>query len=222
MVVIENYINRLINELKKKFGYRLLYVGLQGSYLREEADERSDIDVMVLLDKLTTDDLELYKTIIAENENSEKSCGFICGKSELNNWNPSEMCQLINTTKDYYGKLSEYIPAYTTEDNRNFIKLSLNNLYHEICHRYIHASKEKNKEKLPVSYKSVFFILQNIHYQETGNFLQTQKELLLQLSEDDKKVLSMALNIRNKNTDDFDESFQMLFDWCKNTIIKGT
>ena len=32
--------------LREAFRKRLLYVGLQGSYLRGEADENSDIDVM--------------------------------------------------------------------------------------------------------------------------------------------------------------------------------
>ena len=218
MVLIEPYIESLIKLLKQNFVSRLLYVGLQGSYLRGEANENSDIDIMVVLDGFSVEDLILYRNTINEVGNNAKSCGFICGKSELANWNPLEICQLVHTTKDYYGQLSKLIPLYTAEDNRNFIKLSLNNLFHEICHRYIHASREKNAEKLPSTYKNIFFILQNLYFQKTGNFIQTKKELLSQLSEEDSRIFSKALELGTQSDYGFDEAFQVIFEWCKNTI----
>ena len=47
IVDINDYTNRLTDALKSKFGDRLLYVGLQGSYLRGEATPESDIDIIV-------------------------------------------------------------------------------------------------------------------------------------------------------------------------------
>ena len=47
MVVIESYLSRLIDRLQNQFGTRLLYVGLQGGYLRGEATDTSDIDFVV-------------------------------------------------------------------------------------------------------------------------------------------------------------------------------
>ena len=161
MVKIENYITNLIDLLQARYNGRLLYVGLQGSYLRGEATENSDIDIMVVIDKLTVADLDYYRTIIQSLEYSEKSCGFICGKEDLTNWNPLEICHLLHSTKDYFGALQELVPSFTESDIRNFVKLSLNNLYHEICHRYIHSSHLKNISHLPITYKGVFFILQN-------------------------------------------------------------
>ena len=48
LVDIADYTKRLTEELKMKFGKRLLYVGLQGSYLRGEATPESDIDIMLV------------------------------------------------------------------------------------------------------------------------------------------------------------------------------
>lgn len=48
-------------------------------------------------------------------------------------------------------------PQYTIEDEGNYAKLSLNNLFHEICHRYVHADREYNISKLPITCKSVLF-----------------------------------------------------------------
>ncbi len=60
------------------------------------------------------------------------------------------------------------------EDERNYVKLSLNNLYHEICHRYVHADREHNVLKLPLTCKSVFFIMQHVYYLSSGNFIPTK------------------------------------------------
>ena len=164
MFAHNDYIARLTNLLLRQFGERLCYVGLQGSYLRGEATEQSDLDVMVVLNELCAADLASYRRIVDSMENSGQACGFICGKDELAHWNACEICQLLHTTKDYYGCQRDLTPTYTMQDEITYIKISLNNLYHELCHRYIHATSEENTKRLPFSYKSAFFILQNIHF----------------------------------------------------------
>ena len=74
----ESYIERLIVLLRDCFEARLTYVGLQGSYLRGEATDTSDIDIMVVIDRLSVSDLEAYRTAIEALEYVDKSCGFIC------------------------------------------------------------------------------------------------------------------------------------------------
>ena len=64
MVGLEKYLSVLLTLSKDKFGKRLLYIGLQGSYLRNEADENSDIDVMVVIDDMTVYDLTITKIFL--------------------------------------------------------------------------------------------------------------------------------------------------------------
>ena len=87
----DSYISSLIVLLKEAFQDRLLYVGLQGSYLRGEARETSDIDLMVVIDGLTPSDLDAYRGIIGSLPHPELSCGFLCGKADLACWNPLEI-----------------------------------------------------------------------------------------------------------------------------------
>ncbi|MBO5981140.1 MAG: nucleotidyltransferase domain-containing protein [Clostridia bacterium] len=218
MFKAEEYINSLTELLKTVYKERLIYIGLQGSYLRGEATENSDIDIMVVVDDITTFDLEEYRRVILTLPDYDKSCGFICGKEELLNWNPLEICHLVHTTKDYYGTLSELVPEYSEYDVRAFVKLSLGNLYHELCHRYIHTSEENNLSCLPFTYKSVFFILQNIHYLESGNFIATKQELLEVLRGTDKMVLDTALSLSDGSEFDFETAFSLLFAWCKEKL----
>ena len=217
MIDIEKYITRLVDFLQCEFGSRLLYVGLQGSYLRGEATDSSDIDIMVVIDGLSVSDLDSYRSIILSLEEPDKSCGFICSKTDIQNWNPLEIWHLLNSTKDYYGALSRLVPVYTKYDICNFVKLSLNNLYHALCHTYIHAGRDTSIVKLPDMYKSVFFILQNTYYLNHGEYIPTKAELLSLLSGKDHAVLARSMEL-DSDSRDFSESFELLFTWCQETL----
>ena len=220
MFRIEEYIEELIDTLKNTFGERLVYIGLQGSYLRNEQTENSDIDIMAVIDNISVEDLETYQKALVSVGNFDKSCGFICSKADLEHWNPLEICHLLNTTKDYYGELKNLVPAYTIEDERNYVKLSLNNLYHEICHRYIHADIEHNISKLPITCKSVFFIMQHLYYFSSGNFIPTKRELLECVQDEDKNVLELSVSLQKCSDYDFDRAFSILFNWCQNALSR--
>ena len=220
MFRIDEYINELIISLKNVLGERLMYIGLQGSYLRNEETENSDIDIMAVIDNLSVEDLKTYQKALVSAGNFDKSCGFILSIDDLEHWNPMEICHLLNTTKDYYGELKNLVPAYTIEDERNYVKLSLNNFYHEICHRYIHADREYNVLKLPITCKSVFFIMQHLYYLSSGNFIPTKRELLECVQDEDKTVLEFSISLQNNIDCDFDKAFSILFNWCQNALSR--
>lgn len=214
-VELNGYLEKLLSECRSVFSERLLYVGLQGSYLRHEANENSDIDVMLVFDGLSVRDMDLYRDILGRIGHSDKACGFICGKEELARWNPPEICHLRHTTKDLLGTLTDYLPDASREDEINFVKLSLGNLYHEFCHRYIHADRETNVDRFRDSCKGLFFLIQNLHYLESGEFVPTKKDLKELTAEEDRRVLSMADLPDNF---DFDTAFSLLFTWFQNAF----
>ena len=220
MINPNHYISALIELMKAACNERLLYVGLQGSYLRGEATENSDIDIMVVIDAMTIADLDTYRKAVTSLPDSDKSCGFICGRDELLHWNPLEICHLLHSTKDYYGTLAELVPTYARHDVVDFVKLSLGNLYHEICHRYIHADPEMNVAALPGTFKQVFFILQNLHYLEAGSFIHTKKELLAVLFGKDRQVLETAISLGSGAAFDFDQAFALLYSWCQEALVR--
>lgn len=110
MFKINDYTDALTAALEKEFSDRLLYLGLQGSYLREEATDSSDIDIMAIIDGLTADDLARYREVLISVRDYERSCGFICSAEDLTHWNPMEICHLLHTTGDLYGRLAHYVP----------------------------------------------------------------------------------------------------------------
>ena len=218
MIDVEDYLQKLIGECKNTFRERLLYVGLQGSYMREEATEKSDIDVMMLLEDFSAADMDAYRKILEKIGEFEKSCGFICGRNEMLLWNPLEVCQLRHTTKDVFGELKDFLPPATRQDEINYVKLSLGNLYHELCHRYIHADREKNIAAFRRTCKSAFFLIQNLHFLESGSFAVTKRELKEQVSEEDRAILEMA---EYPDGYDFDAAFRRIFRWCQRAFVRA-
>ena len=188
----EKYLADLILNCRSAFGERLLYMGLQGSWLRGETHENSDIDIMVILDGFSVRDMDTYREILKEIGFYEKSCGFICGKDEMKRWNPLEVCQLRHTTKDLVGVLMDFLPPATREDEINYVNLSLGNLYHELCHRYIHENRDKNTAKFCGTCKSVFYLIRDLHFLESGHFILSRKDLKEAVTEEDRIVLEMA------------------------------
>ena len=217
MFELSKYLDDLILNCRSAFGGRLLYMGLQGSWLRGEAREDSDIDVMVILDRLSVQDMDTYRGILKEIGFYEKSCGFICGKDDMKRWNPLEVCQLRHTTKDLIGVLTDYLPPATREDEINYVKLSLGNLYHELCHRYIHADRDKNITRFRGTCKSLFYLIQNLHFLENGCFILSKKALKKAVIREDRVILELA-DIPDGY--DFDQAFSSLFAWCQRTFAR--
>jgi predicted nucleotidyltransferase len=217
MFDLDKYLADMIMNCRSAFGERLLYVGLQGSWLRGEAHENSDIDVMVILDRFSVRDMDTYRGILKKIGSYEKSCGFICGKDEMKRWNPLEVCQLRHTTKDLVGVLSDYLPPATREDEINYVNLSLGNLYHELCHRYIHEDREKNAAKLRSTCKGVFFLIQNMHFLESSHFILTKTGLKEAVSSEDRRVLELE---ELPDVYDFDQAFSSLFAWCQSAFAR--
>ena len=217
MFDLSKYVDDLILNCRLAFGERLLYIGLQGSYLRGEAHQNSDIDVMVILDRFSVQDMAAYRGILKKIGFYEKSCGFICGKEEMKRWNPLEVCQLHHTTKDLLGVLTDYLPSATREDEINYVKLSLGNLYHELCHRYIHADRDKNIARFRGTCKCLFYLIQNLHFLESGCFILSKKALKEAVSKEDRMILELA---ELPDDYDFDQAFSSLFHWCQRAFIR--
>ena len=130
---------------------------------------------------------------------------------------PPEVCQLRHTTKDLLGVLTDYLPSATREDEISYVKLSLGNLYHELCHRYIHENRDKNTAKFHRACKSAFYLIQNLHFLESGHFILNRKDLKKAVAKEDRIVLEMA---ELPDVYDFDQAFFSIFTWCQSAFAR--
>ena len=212
--------NDLALRLRDAFGARLVYLGLQGSYARGEADEQSDLDVMCVLEGLSTADMDAYRRIIQEQPWAEKACGFICGREELAAWNPLEIACLLRSTQDWVGSLKALVPESTREDLRRYVQLSAGNLYHELCHRRIYRGAARSVEALPGCGKMALYILQALALLETGSFPRTMAELTTLPSALDAQVAARVLELRRGDAP-HEQDFSLLLDWCRQALERA-
>ncbi|MBR5858063.1 MAG: nucleotidyltransferase domain-containing protein, partial [Phascolarctobacterium sp.] len=105
MIEISSWMDKFVGALEASFGNRVWFVGLQGSYGRGEATETSDIDVVVILDEFTVQDVQTYNAMLDTLPNRELICGFVSGKQELLNWEPSDLFQFYHDTTPIKGSL---------------------------------------------------------------------------------------------------------------------
>ena len=91
MIDITTWMKNFLQTLNETFSNRVWFVGLQGSYGRGEATETSDIDIVVILDELSAMDIQTYNDMLDTLSHRELICGFLSGKKEIMNWEPSDL-----------------------------------------------------------------------------------------------------------------------------------
>ena len=215
MIEISSWMDKFVGALEASFGNRVWFVGLQGSYGRGEATETSDIDVVVIFDELTAIDIQTYNAILDTLPNRELICGFLSGKQELLNWEPSDLFQFYHDTTPIKGSLDELLSVIDKTAIARAIKSGACNIYHGCVHNMLH---EKSDEILKGLYKSASFVVQAICFQETGCYIKSQKDLLVKVSGDEKSIVENFLSLKNGGKVDFEEMSNTLFAWSKKWI----
>ena len=217
MINIENWMGAFIVRLNETFENRVWFVGLQGSYGRGEATKSSDIDVVVILDKLAVEDIKLYGAMLDTLPNRELICGFLSGKDEIFRWEPSDLFQFCYDTTPIKGSLDEILALVDETAVDRAIKIGTCNIYHGCVHNMLH---KKSEDILRGLYKSASFVVQAIAFKRTGKYIKHQKDLLPIVSPDEQAIIETFVNYKNGMTADFEKASQVLFSWSKEWITK--
>lgn len=194
MIEIELWMERFTELLKETFGERIYFVGLQGSYGRGEATETSDIDVVVILDKLTAEDIKTYRDMIDTLPYRELICGFLSGKDELINWEPSDLFQFYYDTTPIIGTLDELLTKIDSAAVDRAIKIGACNVYHGCVHNMLY---EKSDDLVRGLYKSTSFVIQAKIFKDTGKYIKHQKELFEAVNNEEKEILNDFIALKN-------------------------
>lgn len=212
---ISAWLNDFLHTLTLNFGERVWFVGLQGSYARGEATETSDIDVVVILDDVSVQDIQTYSSMLETLPHRELICGFFSGKKELLNWEPSDLFQFYYDTKPIKGSLDELLLLIDDEAVNRSIKIGACNIYHGCVHNMLH---EKSDAILKGLYKSASFVVQAICFKQTGKYVHHQKDLLQVIAHDDRVIVDTFLALKNGSEVEFQEMSETLFTWANKWI----
>ena len=217
MIDITAWMKNFLKSLNETFANRVWFVGLQGSYGRGEATETSDIDVVVILDELSAMDIQTYNDMLDTLSHRDLICGFLSGKSEVLNWEPSDLFQFCHDTTPIQGSLDEVMAVIDESVVNRAIKIGSCNIFHGCVHNMLY---EKSEDILRGLYKSASFVVQAIVFKQTGNYIIHQKDLLQVVSFDERVIVETFLNLKNGGTVEFNLMSETLFAWSKKWIAE--
>ena len=138
MIDIKTWMDNFLEKLDVAFGSRVWFIGLQGSYGRGEATETSDIDVVVVLDELSVEDIQTYNNLLDTLPNRDLICGFLSGKTELFHWEPSDLFQFYFDTTPIKGSLDELKNMIDETAVNRAIKIGACNIFHGCVHNMLY------------------------------------------------------------------------------------
>ena len=219
MLDITAWMKNFLKLLDETFANRVGFVGLQGSYGRGEATETSDIDVVIILDELSAADIRTYHDMLNTLSHRDLICGFLAGKNEILNWEPSDLFQFCNDTTPIKGSLDEVLAVVDESAVNRAIKIGACNIFHGCVHNMLH---EKSEDILLGLYKTASFVVQAIAFKQTGNYISHQKDLLKVVSSDERAIVETFLNLKNGGTVDFNSMSETLFTWSKKWISENS
>ena len=217
MIDINVWMNDFLQKLNEVFANRVWFVGLQGSYGRGEVTETSDIDVVVILDELNVSDIQVYQEMLDTLSHRELICGFVSGKDEILNWEPSDLFQFYHDTTAIKGSLDDLLPLINNAAIDRAIKMGTGNIYHGCVHNMLH---EKSEELLKGLYKAASFVVQAIVFKQTGSYIKHQSQLLQVASTEERMITETFLKYKNGEVVDFNKASRMLFIWSKKWISR--
>ena len=215
MIDISAWTQDFLRGLEKNFGDRVWFVGLQGSYGRGEATETSDIDMVVILDELSGEDICAYNAMLDTLAHRELICGFLAGRDEILNWDPSDLFQFYHDTTPIQGSLDAVLHRIDDDAVVRAIKMGACNIFHGCVHNMLY---EKNEDILRGLYKSASFVIQAIAFRETGRYIRHQKDLRGVISNDEQEIVDNFLILKSGGQADFQRMSETLFEWTKRWI----
>ena len=135
------------------------------------------------------------------------------------NWEPYDLFQFCNDTTPIKGRLGEVMAVIDKSAVNRAVKIGACNIYHGCVHNMLHETSEDILRGL---YKSASFVVQAIVFQQTGNYIKHQEELLRAVSSNERGIIETFLNLKNGGAVEFNLMSEILFAWSKKWITENS
>ena len=201
---VDHWLAEFVARLRGAFGERLVFVGHDGSWARGEADPDSDIDTMVVVDRIEADDLATFRAVVAAMpEGGRLASGLFNSVAELQARSPSEMMQYFYGCEVLHGSAEGFVPKPGADDLMADVRFkALTNLMHARHYLLYPHDLAKKVHSLRYAFKESFYAVQEWLLARKGTFYARKDDLLPALTDpDDRAVVQVARDWRKTEAD---------------------
>ena len=190
---VQALLKKFVNVLKKTYGKNLVFIIHHGSWATGEASSNSDIDSLVMLEKITKKELAKLRDILNQKE-FEKFTVLLFSRLDMNNFIPFARHQFHYGAKILYGRCS--LPEPTREEMLIEIKKIADEVGFWSKFLFTHQKQAENiVRKMYWRFKEAIIALKVYVHWKTGEFPITKKRLKRLLHDPkDKEIVEIIEN----------------------------
>jgi len=200
---VEKLLKRFVNVMKKTYGKNLVFIIHHGSWATGEANPKSDIDTLVMLEKITKNELDKLRNILNQ-ERYKKMTVLLFSRLDMDNFVPFGRHQFHYGAKLLYGKCP--LPEPTREEMIIEIKKIANTVGYWSKFLYTHLHLAENvARKMYWRFREAIIALKVYIQWKTGEFPVTKKRLKKLLDDPKDKEIVEIIEQWEKNKDKYEK-----------------
>jgi predicted nucleotidyltransferase len=201
---VQILLKKFVNEMKKIYGKNLVFIIHHGSWATGEANPESDVDILVMLEKITKKELVKLRNILNKRE-FEKFTVLLFSRLDMDNFIPFSRQQFHYGAKVLYGKCP--LPEPTREEMLIEIKKIADEVGFWSKYLYTHQKQAENiVRKMYWRFKEAIIALKVYTHWKTGEFPTTKKRLKELLDDSkDKEIMTIIENWK-KSKDKYEKN----------------
>lgn len=201
---VKKLLRKFVNLMKKTYGKNLVFIIHHGSWATGEANSDSDIDSLVMLEKVTKRELVKLRDILNQNE-FEKFTVLLFSRLDMDNFVPFKRHQFYYGAKLLYGKCPLREP--TQEEMIVEIRKIADTVGYWSKFLFTHQKQAENiARKIYWRFREAIIGLKVYVHWKTGEFPVTKKRLKELLNDPrDKEIVTIIENWED-NKDQYEKN----------------
>lgn len=201
---VQTLLKRFVSVMKKTYAKNLVFIIHHGSWATGEANPESDIDILVMLEKVTKKELVKLRNILNKRE-FEKFTVLLFSRLDMDNFIPFSRQQFHYGAKVLSGKCP--LPEPTREEMLIEIKKIADEVGFWSKYLYTHQKQAENiVRKMYWRFKEAIIALKVYTHWKTGEFPVTRKRLKEILNDSKDKEIVKIIENWEKNKDKYEKN----------------
>ena len=201
---VKSLLKKIVNVMKKTYGKNLVFIIHHGSWATGEANPESDIDILVMLEKITKKELDKLRNIL-DQERFKKMTVLLFSKLDMNNFVPFKRHQFHYGAELLYGKC--FLPQPTEEEMLIEIRKIADTVGYWSKFLFTHQRQAENiARKIYWRFREAIIALKVYIHWKTGEFPVTRKRLKELLNDPKDKEIVTIIENWEKNKDKYEKN----------------